>query len=99
MTTIYSFNRAFLRTARPILHWFLFTIIFPNLSDNVNFPGAPALITIITNLWATFYVQSGLGNTVAADIIYQNILNAVVELMNYCITAAGNDIVKLASSK
>jgi hypothetical protein len=99
MTTILSLNRAFLRWARPLLHWQLFTVIFPALADNTNFPGAPALITIITNLWTTFYVQIGLGNTVAADIIYQNILNAVVDLMNYCVTAAGNDIVKLTSSK
>jgi hypothetical protein len=99
MTTIYSLNRAFLRWSRPLLHWELFTVIFPACTDNVNFPGAPALITAITTLWTAFYVQTGLGNTVAADIIYQNILNAVVDLMNYCVIAAGNDIVKLTSSK
>lgn len=95
MTTIYSFNRAFLRLARPLLHWLLFTVIYPALGDNASFPGAPALITSINTLWAAFYVQMGLKNTVAADIIYQNILNAIVDLMNYCITTAGNDIVKL----
>ena len=96
MTTFYSLNRAFLRLPRPDFHWFLFTVIFPILWGNILFPGANTFIIQIKDLWDNFYKENKDRHTIAADAVYENILNKTVELMNYCVTAAANNLITLS---
>ncbi len=98
LNVVYSLNRAFLGWSRMKFHWFLFTVVFPALNGNSSYPGAGVIVISIKGQWDQFYVAMGAGKTLLADEIYNQILNRVVDLMNYCVTTAANNAVVLVTS-
>src|ERR1035437_8299793 len=91
-------NRSYLQFGRPEFCFYMFYTIFPKLAANALYPGAPALITIIKNLLTAFGVAHSAKNTVLADQIWSNILNAASNLSNNVNDNCLNDIPNLQSS-
>ena len=84
--------------SRPEFLFFMLFVIFPRLAANALYPGAPALILIIKNLLTDFGAAHAAKNTVLADQIWSNILNAASDLSNYVNSKCLNDIPNLQTS-
>jgi hypothetical protein len=93
-----SCNREYLKMSRPEFNFYMLFVIFPNLASNALYPGAPALITIITGLFTQFGVAHAAKKTALANQIWSNILNAASNLSNYVNLNCANDIPNLESS-
>jgi len=76
----------------------MFMMIFPCLAANALYPGAPALILIIKNLFIDFGIAHSQRKTTLANQIWQKILNAASNLSNYVNLNCGNDVANLESS-
>jgi hypothetical protein len=93
-----SCNRGYLELPRSEFTFFMLFTIFVKLAANTLYPGAPALILIIKNLFTDFGVAHAAKDTALADQIWNNILNAASNLSNYVNDNCGNDVPSLQTS-
>jgi len=93
-----SVNRACLRLARALFHFFLFSEIFPRTDSNPDYPGALVFNNIIRALWDEYYLLHAAGKTALASQKFVQIQEATINLMIYVEGACGDDAIKLEES-
>ena len=93
-----SCNRGYLEYGRWQFVFFMMMVVFPSLLGNALYPGSPALVLIIKNLFTDFGVAHSQGKTSLANQIWQQILNASSDLSDYVNLHCGNNVPNLETS-
>src|SRR5450631_1547766 len=91
MLVVFSINRAYLHTSREVFHYFYFVRIRPRCFSNAHYVGINAKLTVVDDLWDSYYEAHAGGNTALADEIYEAIQNAMVDLQNFIILNGTNN--------